>query len=386
LDKPEEKQAAGNEPNAVKATKTTTKKKRKKVRNRPKTWVISLWVVLSLLTIMLLGAGGVLYYVWSNLQPMPAGAVKQVAISRGMSANSVADTLEENGIIKNSFVFGYYLQLKDEGSRFQAGLYEMSPGMDNAAIIAKLNAGDTIAEETIRFTIPEGYTVLQIADKLAADGLINKEKFLDVAENGRSWANAESAQAIPDDDKLHKRLEGYLFPETYELKKDSTEEQIITRMLQETDRKLAALPEDWQDAMEASGRTLHEIMTIASLIEREVVVDEERALVSSVIYNRLAKPMRLQIDAAVQYALDEPKERLLTKDLEIDSPYNTYKNDGLPPGPIASPSLASIEAAIYPAQSEYLFYVTKKDGSQSHLFAKTYNEHLRNIDKSERGS
>jgi len=386
LDKPEEKQAAGNEPNAVKATKTTTKKKRKKVRNRPKTWVISLWVVLSLLTIMLLGAGGVLYYVWSNLQPMPAGAVKQVAISRGMSANSVADTLEENGIIKNSFVFGYYLQLKDEGSRFQAGLYEMSPGMDNAAIIAKLNAGDTIAEETIRFTIPEGYTVLQIADKLAADGLINKEKFLDVAENGRSWANAESAQAIPDDDKLHKRLEGYLFPETYELKKDSTEEQIITRMLQETDRKLAALPEDWQDAMEASGRTLHEIMTIASLIEREVVVDEERALVSSVIYNRLAKPMRLQIDAAVQYALDEPKERLLTKDLEIDSPYNTYKNDGLPPGPIASPSLASIEAAIYPAQSDYLFYVTKKDGSQSHLFAKTYNEHLRNIDKSERGS
>ncbi|WP_315970565.1 endolytic transglycosylase MltG [Paenibacillus sp. PAMC21692] len=386
MDKPEEKQAAGNEPNAVKATKTTTKKKRKKVRNRPKTWVISLWVVLSLLTIMLLGAGGVLYYVWSNLQPMPAGAVKQVAISRGMSANSVADTLEENGIIKNSFVFGYYLQLKDEGSRFQAGLYEMSPGMDNAAIIAKLNAGDTIAEETIRFTIPEGYTVLQIADKLAADGLINKEKFLDVAENGRSWANAESAQAIPDDDKLHKRLEGYLFPETYELKKDSTEEQIITRMLQETDRKLSALPEDWQDAMEASGRTLHEIMTIASLIEREVVVDEERALVSSVIYNRLAKPMRLQIDAAVQYALDEPKERLLTKDLEIDSPYNTYKNDGLPPGPIASPSLASIEAAIYPAQSDYLFYVTKKDGSQSHLFAKTYNEHLRNIDKSERGS
>ncbi|WP_214628825.1 endolytic transglycosylase MltG [Paenibacillus agaridevorans] len=386
MDKPEEKQAAGNEPNAVKSTKTTTKKKRKKVRNRPKTWVISLWVVLSLLTIMLLGAGGVLYYVWSNLQPMPAGAVKQVAISRGMSANSVADTLEENGIIKNSFVFGYYLQLKDEGSRFQAGLYEMSPGMDNAAIIAKLNAGDTIAEETIRFTIPEGYTVLQIADKLAADGLINKEKFLDVAENGRSWANAESAQAIPDDDKLHKRLEGYLFPETYELKKDSTEEQIITRMLQETDRKLAALPEDWQDAMEASGRTLHEIMTIASLIEREVVVDEERALVSSVIYNRLAKPMRLQIDAAVQYALDEPKERLLTKDLEIDSPYNTYKNDGLPPGPIASPSLASIEAAIYPSQSDYLFYVTKKDGSQSHLFAKTYNEHLRNIDKSERGS
>jgi UPF0755 protein len=177
-----------------------------------------------------------------------------------------------------------------------------------------------------------------------------------------------------------------MFPETYEMKKGSTEEQIIARMLQETDRKLATLPEGWQDAMEESGKSLHEIMTIASLIEREVVVDEERALVSSVIYNRLAEPMRLQIDAAVQYALDEPKERLLTKDLEIDSPYNTYKNDGLPPGPIASPSLASIEAALFPAESDYLFYVTKKDGSQTHLFAKTYNEHLRNIDKSEAGS
>lgn len=385
MDKPEEKQAAESVPKAVQAAKTTKKKKRKKSRGRPKTWVISLWVVLSLLAIMALGAGGVLYYVWSNLQPMPEGPTKQVTISRGMSANGVADVLEENGIIKNSFVLGYYLQLKDEGSRFQAGVYEMNPGMDIASIIAKLNAGDTIAAETIRFTIPEGLTVLQIADKLAAEGIVNKDKFLEAAENGRSWSNAEAVLSIPDNDKLHKRLEGYMFPETYEMKKGSTEEQIIARMLQETDRKLSTLPDGWQDAMEASGRTLHEIMTIASLIEREVVVDEERALVSSVIYNRLAEPMRLQIDAAVQYALDEPKERLMQKDLEIDSPYNTYKNDGLPPGPIASPSLASIEAALFPADSDYLFYVTKKDGSQTHLFAKTYNEHLRNIEKSEKG-
>ncbi|MDQ6418567.1 endolytic transglycosylase MltG [Paenibacillus sp. LHD-117] len=374
---PEEKQQSTTE-------KKKKKKKSNKNRSRPKTWVISLWVVLSLISIMAIGAGIVLYYVWSNLQPTPAGDAKQVTISRGMSANSVADSLEENGIIKNSFVFGYYLQLKDEGARFQAGTYEMKPGMENSEIIAMLNAGDTVAEETIRFTIPEGFTVLQIADKLAADGLINKDKFLDLAENGRSWKEAETVLSIPDNDKLHKRLEGYMFPETYEMKKGSTEEEIIARMLQETDRKLSGLPDDWQDAMEASGRTLHEIMTIASLIEREVVVDEERPLVASVIYNRLAEPMRLQIDAAVQYALDEPKERLMQKDLEIDSPYNTYKNDGLPPGPIASPSLASIEAALYPAESDYLFYVTKKDGSQTHLFAKTYNEHLRNIEKSEK--
>jgi len=128
--------------------------------------------------------------------------------------------------------------------------------------------------------------------------------------------------------------------------------------------------------------TFHDLLTIASLVEREVVVDEERALVAGVIYNRLEDGMKLQIDATVQYSLDKPKQRLYEKDLLIDSPYNTYEVEGLPPGPIASPSLESIKAALYPEKSEYFFYVTKKDGSQTHLFAKTYKEHLRNIDKS----
>lgn len=371
MDKSEEKQTINK------------KKKRKKGQTGPKRWVITMWVVISLLSLMAIVAGGAAYYVWSNLQPTAKGEVKKVTINRGMSANSVADVLEENGIIKNSMVFGYYLKLKDEGSRFQAGLYELSPGMDKSAIIAKLNKGDTVAEETIRFTIPEGYTILQIADKLAADGIVDKTKFLELAEIDQAWGEVEAIRGIPKTDTLHKRLEGYLFPETYEMKRGSTEEAIMLRMLSETDRKLGALPEGWQDVLEASGKTLHQILTIASLIEREVVVDEERALVSGVIYNRLANPMRLQIDATVQYALDAPKQRLSLSDLEINSPYNTYKIDGLPPGPIASPSLASIEAALYPADTKYLFYVTKKDGSQTHLFAETFKEHQRNIEKSQ---
>ncbi|MBH5317079.1 endolytic transglycosylase MltG [Paenibacillus sp. GSMTC-2017] len=341
-----------------------------------------MWVVISLLSIMAIVAGSGAYYVWSKLQPMPKGEVKKISISRGMSANSVADTLEENGIIKSGFVFSYYLQLKDEGSRFQAGLYELNPGMKKEAIIDKLNAGETIEAETIKFTIPEGFTLLQIADKLSSEGVIDKAKFLELAESNRVWADAESVLAVANKKNLHKRLEGYLFPETYELKKESTEEDIITRMLVETDRKLGTLPDGWQDVLEDSGKSLHEILTIASLVEREVVVDEERALVAGVIMNRLKAPMRLQIDATVQYALDAPKERLFHKDLKIDSPYNTYEVDGLPPGPIASPSLASIEAALYPADTDYLYYVTKKDGTQSHLFAKSYKEHLRNIEKS----
>ncbi|MNI76190.1 putative aminodeoxychorismate lyase [compost metagenome] len=124
-------------------------------------------------------------------------------------------------------------------------------------------------------------------------------------------------------------------------------------------------------------------MTVASLVEREVVADNERALVAGVIYNRLAEGMKLEIDATVQYLLGKPKERLMNSDLRsVDSPYNTYLYEGLPPGPIAAPSLKSIEAALEPESSEYLFYVTKKDGSGEHLFAKTYNEHLKNIKKS----
>lgn len=363
-------------------TPNKKRKKRKKVYGRPKTWVVSLWVFVSLLGLIAIGAGGSAYYVWSNLKPLPQGEVKQVTISRGMSANSVSKLLEQEGIIRNGFIFSYYLQFKDEGAKFQAGQYELYPGMDNASIIAKLNAGDVVAEEMVRFTIPEGYTVAQIADKLAAEGIVDRDKFMELAAAERAWGDAETVRALPAEAGLLHRLEGYLFPETYEMKKGSTEEEIIQRLLIETDRKLGTLPDGWQDALEQSGRSLHEILTVASLVEREVVVDEERPLVAGVIYNRLKEPMRLQIDATVQYALGEQKDRLLHEDLEIDSPYNTYRIDGLPPGPIASPSLASIEAALYPEETDYLFYVTKKDGSQTHLFAKTYSEHQRNIERS----
>lgn len=348
----------------------------------PKRGRITMWVILAILAIFIICAGSAAFYIWNGLRPAAAGDVKEVEITSGMSAFKVSDLLEEQGIIKNSFLFKYYLRLEGEGSKFQAGRYALTPGMAKEEIVAKLNAGDTIAEETIRFTIPEGFTVLQIADKLAQEGIVDKEQFLTLANEKRSWGDAEAVRSIPDDPDLHQRLEGYLFPETYEMKKDSTAEDIITRMLTETDRKLAELGEDWQSELEERDLTLHQLLTIASLIEREVVVDEERPIVASVIYNRLAEPMPLQIDATVQYLLDKPKERLMESDLQVDSPYNTYKVDSLPPGPIASPSLASIEAALHPAETDYFYYVTKKDGSQTHLFAHTYEEHLKNIEKS----
>lgn len=340
---------------------------------------VALLVILSLMLLLAAAAGGVAWYVRHGLQPTEEGPPIRIEIPSGTSAFGIADLLEEQGIIRDSFLFKYYMRYKDEGSRFKAGVYDLAPGMTRDEVIEVLNEGRTVAEETFRFTIPEGYTVRQIADKLASEGLVDADAFaaLADAEATRSWS--ASAAGVPDDPNLAHRFEGYLFPETYEMKAGSDEAAILKRMMTELDRKLEELPEGWESVLEERGLTLHELLTIASLIEREVVVAEERPLVAGVIYNRLDKEMPLQIDATVQYALGKPKERLFEKDLEIDSPYNTYRIPGLPPGPIASPSLSAIRAALEPEPSDYLFYVTKKDGSQTHLFARTYDEHLRNI-------
>jgi len=358
-------------------------KVKKPRRRKPRVWLVSFWVCFSLLFLMLVVGVSGLYYVWNQLSPTKAGPPVEVTITKGMSANSVSKLLEENGIIKNSFIFGYYLVLKEEGANFQAGRYELKPGMDKLEVIAKLNAGDVMKQETVKFTIPEGYSILQIADKLAAEGIADRDKFLALTNEQRTWSGAETVLFIPKELPTAKyRLEGYLFPDTYEVVKGVSEEEIILRLLKEQDRKLATLPEDWVDQLDKLNISMHQMLTVASIIEREVMVDEERAKVAGVIYNRLAEPMRLQVDATIQYALGEQKELLSYEDTELDDPYNTYAIDGLPPGPIANPSLESIKAALYPEEHNYLFYVTKKDGSNTHLFAETYQQHQRNIEKS----
>ncbi|MEK5165943.1 endolytic transglycosylase MltG [Paenibacillus sp. FSL R5-0527] len=338
---------------------------------------------LSILIVLVMAAAGAAgAYVYTGMQPVKASeqAVK-ITIEPGTGTGEIADLLEKQGLIKNSLLFRSYLKWKSEGSRFQAGVYEFKPGATYDEIIARLNSGDIVKAEMVRFTIPEGFTVKQMADKLSEEGVLYKGAFLKLAGDA-SGLDSELLKEIPQNDKLTYRLEGYLFPETYELKKGSTERDIALRMLQETEKRLDGIP-DFRQKLKERGLTLNELMTVASLVEREVVVDKERSMVAGVIYNRLAKHMKLEIDATVQYVLDKPKERLLNSDLRsVDSPYNTYLYEGLPPGPIAAPSLKSIEAALAPTASEYLFYVTKKDGSGEHLFAKTYAEHLKNIETS----
>jgi UPF0755 protein len=289
--------------------------------------------------------------------------------------------LENNGLIRNNMMFWYYLKYSKEGSQFKAGTYEMKPGLTKTEIIERLNKGDIVKTEMIRFTIPEGFNVEQIAEKLSSQKIADKAAIVDIANSNRNFKCGWTAD-IPVNKTIKHHLEGYLYPDTYEMKKGSTAADVVERMLCEWDNKLKQLPQDWQTQLVKNKLTFHELLTIASLVEREVVVEEERPIVAGVIFNRLKDKMPLQIDATVQYLFDQPKDRLYEKDLLIESPYNTYLHAGLPPGPIASPSLASIKAVLYPEKTKFLYYVTKKDGSSGHLFAETFAQHKRNIAKS----
>lgn len=341
--------------------------------------VLIFWSILLLfLTGIVLGIGA---FIVNGLQHVETNEEVTFVIEPGTHSSIIAEQMEDAGLIRNAFIFKYYLRYKGEGNHFQAGEYLISPGMTIDELIYKFNTGDTVEEEVIRFTVPEGKTIDQIAEILSQTGIADKEQFLALLVDPQLFPNS-LAEQIPVEENYKHAMEGYLFPETYEVPLDSTAEDVITRMVQELQRKLETLPADWEQQMDELGITFHELLTIASLIEREVVVDKERQLVAGVIYNRLSSDYPLQIDASVQYALEEPKERLLYEDLEVDSPYNTYKYPGLPPGPIASPGLLSIEAALYPAETDYMFYVTKKDGTAEHYFANTYAEHQANIRKS----
>jgi UPF0755 protein len=331
------------------------------------------------------GVGGVLLFVASTLQPTEPGEEVRFTVPRGVSSGRIANILEREGLIRDSTIFAYYLKYKDIGGHFQAGEYAMAPGMTKERIIEMLNNGEIVKPETFTFTIAEGLTVEQIASLLDGQGNVKKDKLLELAADPSKLQETADRKIpafvgqIGEIDGLRFKLEGYLFPDTYEMRVESTANEVILRLLQELANKLSGLPEGWEEQLDKHKISFHQMLAIASLIEREVVVDDERAIVSSVIHNRLNKKMNLEIDATVLYAMNEHKDTVLHVDLDTKSPYNTYRNAGLPPGPIANPSLASIKAALYPEETKFFFYVTKKDGTQAHLFAETFKQHQQNI-------
>ncbi len=302
------------------------------------------------------------YYGQFLLKPVDDNDVtdKLVYIKSGMSLKEVSEKLYQDKLIKSDVVFRLYLQLKGLATGIQAGYYKFNTGMRADEIIDKLIKGNTAS---YRLTIPEGSTIEDIADRLVSKGL-DKEKFLKLARNKKS-------EFIEGSNNVNYKLEGFLFPDTYSIPYEASEEQVIVIMFREFKKKISLL----NNEIEESRYDLYQIITIASLIQAETsYIDEEAALISGVIYNRLNRKMKLQLDATVQYSLPEHKVRLLYSDLKVESPYNTYLNRGLPPGPINNPGLAAIKAALNPADVDYLYYVATKSGR--HKFTRTYQEHL----------
>lgn len=336
-----------------------------------------------ILLVMVIGAAGLFHYYSERLEPVDQAATDQykiVEIPSGAGTETIATILYEEGLIQNDLAFRAYVRHNNLDRGFIAGQYELSPSMDVEQIVAKIQAGD-IYVETVWFTIPEGYTVENMAEKLSKEGLVKPEQFLALAHKPPASVMEDFPfLQMVENPEINYLLEGYLFPDTYEINTGSGAEDIIRIMLRRMDQVL-----EGKEAVKIREKeySLHEILTIASLVEREARVDHERAVIAGVIYNRLEIDQRLQIDATIQYILGETKEFLLYDDLEIPSPYNTYQNDGLPPGPIAAPGKASIEAALYPENTDYYYYNYKYDDSGEHYFSHTFQEHQENVRRAE---
>lgn len=288
-----------------------------------------------------------------------------VVIEEGSGTESIGETLKEKDLISSVFKFKIKSKLSGNDGNYKPGVYSLSRSQSMSEIIDVIVSGKS---DVARFTIPEGYTTKQTMETLVKAGLTTEEDFMDEVVNGDF--DYDFLKDVPSGDA---RLEGYLYPDTYEVYKNASAHDIIDTMLSNFDGRVYEIPNGKKSDM-----SLHEILTVASLIERETKVADERAKVASVIYNRIEKGMKLQIDASIQYILDEPKEHLLYSDLKVESPYNTYLHEGLPPGPICSPRVECVEAALNPANTNYLYYVMAPELDGHHNFSETAAEFEKN--------
>ncbi len=287
-------------------------------------------------------------------------------IPSGSTAKDVSEILDNAGLLKSRGSFIYHLKKQEIADQIKAGKYEFSKSMDVATIAKKITEGDVFID-TVEVLIPEGFEFRMIVDRLVETMNIDRARFMDLAAN----YNFEYRFLDGLIDSKY-RLEGFLFPATYEFERSADELEILTAMLDKFDSEFK--PEYYDRAAEL-GMSISEVITMASIIEREGASLEEFPKISGVFYNRIADSMNFQSCATVQYVLEERKEQLLNSDIEIDSPYNTYINPGLPPGPIASPGLAAIDAALYPEDHDYYYFVVSGDNDGKHVFSKTLAEH-----------
>jgi UPF0755 protein len=260
---------------------------------------------------------------------------KNFSVKKGQGLFEIGENLEKEGLIKSKIFFDFYVILRGKQKNLQAGKYLLSPSMNVPKIAQKIISGDV---GKMKVTIPEGFTVKEIEERLG------------IKLSGEN-------------------LEGYLFPDTYYFPIDASGKEVVKIMRENFEKKISPYKEE----IKKSGKSLHEIITMASLLEKEVKTKEEKKLVSGILWKRLKAGIPLQVDATITYITGKKTTKISLEDLQIDSPYNTYKYKGLPPGPICNPGLESILAALYPEESEYWYYLSTPEGKT--LFFKTLEEH-----------
>lgn len=305
---------------------------------------------------------------WEDHQPV------EVVVEPGESFLDLTDLLVEKKVIKNGWYFRYLAEDEQLDRKIQAGRYKLKTFMDYREALKVMTSKPQ--KGLFKVVIPEGFTVKQIAERVEKEAGISRKDVLNLGLNGAS----EFSQSFLDSN-LTPSLEGYLFPKTYLIWEGSSAKEILNLMLNQFGKEIKSL-----DLSKLTERnlTFHKWVTIASMIEKEAKVPAERRLISAVIYNRLRKGMRLQIDATVIYALGYHKKRLFERDTMVKSSYNTYLHPGLPPGPICNPGLDSFKAALDPAPVDYLYYVLVDPVSGRHFFTRTEAEFLKAKEKAKK--
>jgi UPF0755 protein len=333
-------------------------------------------IALSIFMIAVIVVGGGYLYINSALKPVDSKSQEEIPVQVpiGSGTTTISKILEDRGVIKDAHVFKYYVKFKNE-SGFMAGDYVLTPSMTLQQIIDSLKTGKVIQEAAVKIAIPEGIQLSQIAG-IIANHTDSSTKEVMKKLNDHEYINSLMSQ-YPNlltkeiyDAKVKYPLEGYLFPATYSFSEiNPTVENIVTAMLDKTESVL----DEYMIQIEEKEMTVHQLLTLASLIEEEATEQVDRNQIASVFYNRMNIGMPLQTDPTVLYAKEEHQAKVYYKDLEIDDPYNTYKYPGLTPGPIANAGVTSIEAALAPAQTDFLYFLAAPDGQV--YFSTTLDEH-----------
>jgi len=336
--------------------KSTTKNKKR--------WMLPL-AILGVIVVAFLGMNIFLSLGGRPIDPQSGDSII-LEIPQGSGTAQIASILKENNLIKSTFVFRLKAKLERTDSKFKAGTYKFSPSMTMKEIMSVIVKGESVGQT---FQIIEGLSIKQIAASLDKQGIVKADDFMAEAKNGSF--DYPFMKYLPEGAN---RLEGFLFPNQYEAPLDASAHQIIDIMLNQFNK---VFPESDYAKAKNLGYDVYDVVTVASLIEREVREDQERPLVASVVYNRLSKGMKLEFCSTIQYILGEPQAILSIADTKIQSPYNTYLHDGLPPGPICSPGEAAIKAALHPAQTDYIYFVLKSGDSTTHNFSSSYAQFLK---------